>query len=154
VARIEGGQWGLVAIVAGSPLAAGLLLGSLQPMLLRTVLGTPVGGLSWALACLLGCVGGLVFARGLARLRDSTDLTASALRRSLGLVLAALPPIGLCIVPALMLLLAGPAYATVLSQRESMSEQAGTTVRSAASGFMGAVKRTLPRQLPLVPRAL
>jgi hypothetical protein len=126
----------------------------LQPLVLRPVLSTPAGGLSWAVACLLGWVGGLYFARGLVRLRGSMAFTASALRRSLGLVLAALPPIALCIVPALVLLLAGPVYATAASQQESMSEQTGTTIRSAATGLLGAVKRTLPRKLPLLPRAL
>ncbi len=154
MARLDGRQWGLVVIVAGSPLLVALLLGSLQPWVLRPVLNTPVGGLSWALACLLGWVGGLFFAWGLARLRGSVAFATSSVRRALGLVLAAIPPIALCIVPALMLLLAGPAYATVASQRESMSEQAGTTIRSAATDLMGAVKRTLPRRFPLLPRAL
>jgi hypothetical protein len=154
VARLDGRQWGLVAIVAGSPLLVALLLGSLQPLVLRPVMSTLVGGLSWVLACLLGWVGGLFFARGLVRLRGSMAFATSSLRRALGLVLAALPPIALCIVPALMLLLAGPAYATVASQRESMSEQTGTTIRSAAVGFMGAMKRSLPSRLPLLPRAL
>lgn len=153
MARLDGRQWGLVAIVAGSPLLVALLLGSLQPLVLRPVLSTPVGGLSWALACLLGWVGGLYFARGLVRLRGSMAFATSSLRRTLGLVLAAIPPIALCIVPALMLLLAGPAYATVASQRESVSAQAETTIRSAATGLLGAVKRTLPRKLPLLPRA-
>jgi hypothetical protein len=154
VARLDGRQWGLVAIVAGSPLLVALLLGSLQPLVLRPVTSTLVGALSWVLACLLGWVGGLFFAWGLARLRGSMAFASSSLRRALGLVLAALPPIALCIVPALMLLLAGPAYAMVASQRESVNEQTGMTIRSAAVGFMGAVKRGLPSRLPLLPRAL
>lgn len=154
MARLDGRQWGLVVIVAGSPLLVALLLGSLQPLVLRPVTSTLVGGLSWVLACLLGWVGGLFFAWGLMRLRGSMAFATSSLRRALGLVLAALPPIALCIVPALMLLLAGPAYATVASQHERMTEQAGTTFRSAAVGFMGAVKRSLPSRLPLLPHAL
>jgi hypothetical protein len=148
VARLNGRQWGLVAIVSISPWVLAVLMGLLQPMVLRPVLGSPVGGLSWLLACGLGLVGGLLFARGLAR---QHDLSASPGRRSLGLVLAALPPIGLCIAPAVMLLLAGPAYATSLAYQEHVGERAVTTLNSAAMDFAHQLRRSLPRQLPMMP---
>jgi short subunit fatty acids transporter len=141
-----------VAIVAVSPLVLAVLKGMLQPMLLRPVLGTPVGGLSWVVACGLGLVGGLLFARGLARQQDASDLeAASPVRRSLGLVLAVLPPLGLCIAPAVMLLLAGPAYATSLAHQESVGTRAVTTLHSAAFDFVGQLRRNMPRQLPSAP---
>jgi hypothetical protein len=148
VARLNGRQWGLVAIVASSPIMLAVLIGLLQPMMLGPVLGSPVGGLSWLLACVLGLVGGLLFARGLAR---QQELTASPVRRSLGLVFAALPPIGLCIAPAVMLLLAGPAYATSLASRENVSERTVTTLNSAAMDFVSQVRRSMPRRLPMMP---
>ncbi len=148
MARLNARQWGLVAIIAVSPWVLAVLMGLLQPMLLRPVFGTSVGGLSWVAACALGLVGGLLFARGLAR---QQDLQASPLRRSLGLVLAALPPIGLCIAPAVMLLLAGPAYATSLARQENVSERAVTTLQSAAFDFVSQVRRGMPRQLPMMP---
>lgn len=149
--RLNGRQWGLVSIVAASPVVLACLLGVLQPALLQPVLGTMVGGLSWALACLLGWVGGLLFARGLARWQGASACTASPVRRSLGLVLAALPPIALCIAPAVMLLLAGPAYATSLSYREGLGAQPVTSLHSAAFDFVNNVKRNLPRRLPVLP---
>lgn len=148
MARLNGRQWGLVAIVSGSPLVLAVLIGLMQPMMLKPVLGTPVGGLSWLLACVLGVVGGLVFARGLARQPREAD---SPVRRSLGLVFAALPPIGLCITPAVMLLLAGPAYTTSLAYKESVSQRAVTSLNSAALDFAHQLKRSLPRQLPTLP---
>lgn len=152
MARLNGRQWGLVAIVAVSPLVLAVLMGMLQPLLLRPVLGTPVGGLSWVVACALGLVGGLLFARGLARQQDASDLqAASPVRRSLGLVLAVLPPLGLCIAPAVMLLLAGPAYATSLAHQESVGTRAVTTLHSAAADLVGQLRRNMPRQLPRVP---
>jgi hypothetical protein len=138
----------LVAIVAVSPVVLAVLIGLLQPMLLQSVMGTPVGGLSWLLACALGLVGGLLFARGLAKQQDRQ---VSPVRRSLGLVLAALPPIGLCIAPAVMLLLAGPAYATSLAHQENVGTQAVTTLHSAAFDFVNQVRRSMPRQLPMMP---
>lgn len=148
MARLNGRQWGLVAIVSCSPLVLAVLMGLLQPMMLRPVLGSPVGGLSWLLACVLGLVGGLLFARGLAR---QQVLVASPVRRSLGLVFAALPPIGLCIAPAVMLLLAGPAYATSLAYQENVGTRAVTSLNSAAMDFANQLKRSMPRQLPTLP---
>jgi hypothetical protein len=149
--QLNGRQWGLVAIVAGSPLLCAFLLGGLHPLLLQPVLGTTLGGLSWVLAALLGLVGGLLFARRLARLQQSPGLMASPVRRSLGLILAALPPIGLCVAPAVLLLLAGPAYATSLSYEEGLGQQAATTLHSTVSNLADQVRRGLPRQLPLAP---
>jgi hypothetical protein len=120
-------------------------------MLLRPVLGTSVGGLSWVLACALGLVGGLMFARRLARQQNALVAQVSPVRRSLGLVFAALPPIGLCIAPAVMLLLAGPAYATSLAHKQNVSGQAVTTLQSSAAGFVGQLRRNLPRRVPSVP---
>jgi hypothetical protein len=148
VARLNGRQWGLVAIVSSSPLVLAVLLGLLQPMMLGPVLGTPVGGLSWLLACVLGLVGGLLFARGLSRRQD---VAVSPVRRSLGLVFAALPPIGLCITPAVMLLLAGPAYATSLASQENVGARAVTSLNSAAMDFAHRLRRSMPRQLPAMP---
>ncbi|MDY7224741.1 hypothetical protein [Hyalangium rubrum] len=150
MARLNGRQWGLVLIIAGSPVVLACLLGVLQPTLLRPVLGTAVGGMSWGLACLLGWVGGLLFARGLAKLQRSPGF-ASPVRRSFGLVLAALPPLGLCIVPAVVLLLGGPVYATSLSYRENIGQRTVTSLHSAASDFANNVRRNLPRQLPRLP---
>jgi hypothetical protein len=149
VARLNGRQWGLVLVVSSSPLVLAVLMGLLQPMMLRPVLGTPVGGLSWLLACVLGLVGGLFFARGLAK--QQQDVPASPVRRSLGLVFAALPPIGLCIAPAVMLLLAGPAYATSLVYKETVSVRAVTSLNSAAMDFANQLRRSMPRQLPAFP---
>jgi hypothetical protein len=149
--QLNGRQWGLVAIVAGSPLLCALLLGGLYPLLLQPVLGTALGGLSWALAGLLGLVGGFLFARGLIRLHGSPTLRSSPKRRSLGLVLAALPPIGLCIAPAVLLLLAGPAYAMSLSSQEGPGQQRAATLHSTVFELAGQARRSLPRQLPLVP---
>jgi len=148
VARLNGRQWGLVAIVSSSPLVLAVLMGLLQPMLLGPVLGSPVGGLSWVGACALGMVGGLLFARGLAKQQDQVS---SPVRRSLGLVFAALPPIGLCIAPAVMLLLAGPAYATSLASQEQVGERTVTTLSSAAMDFASQLRRSVPRRLPMMP---
>lgn len=148
MAGLNGRQWGLVAIVAASPVVLAVLIGLMQPLMLRPVLGTPVGGLSWLLACVLGVVGGLLFARGLAR---QPQVELSPVRRSLGLVFAALPPIALCIAPAVMLLLAGPAYATSLAYEENVSQRAVTSLNSAAFDFANQLKRSLPRRLPALP---
>ncbi len=148
MARLNGRQWGLVAIVSSSPLVLAVLMGLLQPMLLGPVLGSPVGGLSWLVACALGLVGGLLFARGLAKQQDQA---ASPGRRSLGLVFAALPPIALCIAPAVMLLLAGPAYATSLASQERVGERTVTTLSSAAMDLAGQLRRSMPRRLPMMP---
>ena len=148
MARLNGRQWGLVAIVSSSPLVLAVLMGLLQPMMLGPVLGTPVGGLSWVLACVLGLMGGLLFARGLAKQQGEA---VSPVRRSLGLVFAALPPIGLCIAPAVMLLLAGPAYATSLEYKENVGARAVTSLNSAAMDFANQLRRSMPRQLPTLP---
>ncbi len=152
MARLNGRQWGLVAILSGSPLFLAMLLGAASPELLQAVLGTTLGGLSWVVATLLGCAGGALYASGLGRLEHVPGLVASPARRSAATVLAALPAVGLCLVPALFLLVAGPACATTL-QNDAPHSPAVTSVRAAAFDVLGQVLRHLPRALPVGPRS-
>jgi hypothetical protein len=142
-----------VAILSVSPLFLALLLGVAWPELLHAAMGTTLGGLSWMVATLLGFAAGALYANGLGRLEHVPGLVASPARRSAATVLAAVPAVGLCVVPALFLLVAGPACATTLQQDESPTGPAVTSVRAAAYDVLGQVLRHLPRALPLAPGA-
>lgn len=148
--RLEGRQWGLVAVVAGTPFVVAFLLAATSPRLVEPVLGTALGGASWLLAALLGLLGGAVFAGCLSGLAQSPGLRASPIRRVLGLLGAALVPVGLCVVPALCLLLAGPALALRLER--------GEAVRPARERFDSPrelaqrLRQQLPRVIPSLPQ--
>ncbi|XXF75024.1 hypothetical protein P2318_18300 [Myxococcaceae bacterium GXIMD 01537] len=154
MARLNGRQWGLVALVAGSPLFLAALLGAAAPTLLDAALGTVLGGLSWAVAALLGGAGGALYASGLARLETVGVLTVSPRLRSAGTVLAALPSLVLCVVPALFLLFAGPAFATALEHEARPLSAAPVSLRASASDFLGRLRRDLPRALPVRPGSM
>ena len=108
--RLAGRQWGLVAMVAGTPFLFAFLLAAASPGLIQPVLGTALGGASWVLAALLGLLGGALFAGCLGTLAGSPALATSPLRRvAAGWCSRRASPLGLCIVPALcLLLIAGP----------------------------------------------
>lgn len=146
---LAGRQWGLVAVVASTPFLFAFLLAASSPGLVEPVLGTVLGGASWGLAALLGLLGGAVFAGCLGTISRSPGIAASPLRRALGLVFASLVPLALCIVPALCLLLAGPALATRFERG---------MVRPREERFHPALELAerlryqLPRVLPRLPR--
>ncbi|HEX8536592.1 MAG TPA: hypothetical protein VF664_03955 [Cystobacter sp.] len=119
--RLEGRQWGLVALVALTPFFFAFLLAASAPGLVEPVLGTVLGGASWLLAALLGLLGGALFAGCLSTL-TALPGRPSATRRALHLVAATLVPVGLCIVPALCLMLAGPALALQLEQGQALPQ--------------------------------
>lgn len=148
MARLNGRQWGLVLIIAGSPLGLALLLAAVSPPLLHAAAGTVLGGLSWAVATLLGLAGGALYASGLGRLAQVPSLSASEARRSAATVLAALPSLGLCVVPAVFLLLAGPAFGSVMERKVESFTAPSSSIRSEAQDFAGRVLRQLPRALP------
>lgn len=119
--RLEGRQWGLVALVALTPFFFAFLLAAAAPGLIAPVLGTVLGGASWLLAALLGLLGGALFAAGLSVL-GSAPGASTPVRRVMNLLAAALVPVGLCLVPALCLLLAGPAVAMRLEQGQPLAQ--------------------------------
>lgn len=147
--RLTGHQWGLVAMVAGTPFLFAFLLTAASPGLVEPVLGTALGGASWLLAALLGLLGGAVFAGCLGTLAQSPGLTHSPIRRSLGLVFASLVPLGLCIVPALCLLLAGPALAMRLERGELTPHE---TRSDLPRELAQRLRQQLLRELPNLPR--
>ncbi|EPX59244.1 hypothetical protein D187_003148 [Cystobacter fuscus DSM 2262] len=119
--RLEGRQWGLVALVALTPFFFAFLLAASAPGVVEPVLGTVLGGASWLLAALLGLLGGALFAGCLSTL-TALPGRPSATRRALHLVGATVVPVGLCIVPALCLMLAGPAIALQLEQGQALPQ--------------------------------
>ena len=146
--RLNGRQWGLVSVVAVSPLVLAFLLAASAPGLVEPVLGSMTGGVSWLLAGLLGLLGGLLFAGGLVRLEASPELSASRVRRALGMTLASLVPLLLCIVPAVFLLLAGPAVAVQIQRGEEVAtKEPSRTPWELAERL----KQQLPRSLPWLP---
>ncbi|PTL85431.1 hypothetical protein [Vitiosangium sp. GDMCC 1.1324] len=148
--RLEGRQWGLVVVVAGTPFFLAILLAAASPGLVEPVLGTLVGGASWLLAALLGLLGGALFAAGLGGLTPSLGPTTSPARRALGLTLTALVPVGLCIIPAICLLLVGPALALRLEHGEAMppTRERFRTPQELAQRL----RQQLPRTLPSLPQ--
>ena len=101
------------------------------------------------LAALLGLLGGALFASCLGTLAQSPGLSSSPIRRALGLVFATLVPMGLCIIPALCLLLAGPALAMRLERGTVMPrEERFHPARELAEKL----RYQLPRVIPRMPR--
>jgi hypothetical protein len=147
--RLKGRQWGLVVLVAGSPFLVAFLLAAQAPGLIEPVLGTALGGASWVLAAILGLLGGALFADALGRLEQSPELVASPLRRVSGLLFVSLAPVLLCIVPALCLLLAGPALAVRLEQDGGVPRE--MPLRS-PQDIAERLRHQLPRVLPNLPR--
>ncbi len=147
--RLEGRQWGLVVLVAGSPFLVAFLLAVQAPGLIEPVLGTVLGGASWVLAAILGVLGGAVFADCLGRMEQSPELVASPVRRVTGLLFASLAPVLLCIVPAICLLLAGPALAVRLERDGDMPRE--LPIRS-PQDIAERLRHQLPRVLPNLPR--
>ncbi|MET0403723.1 MAG: hypothetical protein ABW123_15035 [Cystobacter sp.] len=141
--RLEGRQWGLVAVVALAPFFFAFVLAVSAPGLVEPVLGTVLGGASWLLAAVLGVLGGALFAVGLSEL-SATTARPSPVRRVMHLVAAALAPVGLCLVPALCLLMAGPVLALRLEQGEGLPElpRARTTLQ-----LVEGLRSQLPRVL-------
>ncbi|WP_374260433.1 hypothetical protein [Corallococcus sp. RDP092CA] len=145
--RLNARHWGLVALIAVAPFVLAFMLGATAPQLLEPVLGTPVGGLSWGLATVLGLLGGALFARILAALQRPR-IQASPVLRVLGTVGGASVAVTLCIVPAVALMLMGPGW--VLQQHLSAPE--APTVRSlkaSALNLLGQARRAYPHRLPL-----
>jgi hypothetical protein len=147
--RLAGRQWGLVAVVASTPFLFAFLLAAASPGLVEPVLGTALGGASWLLAALLGLLGGALFAGFLGMLSRSPGVSASPVRRALGFVFASLVPLGLCIVPALCLLLAGPALAMRLERGAVMPREERL---SPARELAERLRYQLPQVLPRIPR--
>ncbi|WP_147443887.1 hypothetical protein [Corallococcus sicarius] len=146
--RLNARQWGLVAIVAAGPFVLAFLLAAAAPGLLEPVLGTPLGGLSWLLATLLGITGGALFARILAALQRPR-IQASATLRLVGTVGGAGMVVGLCIVPAVALLLAGPTLAMHLGREPLPAPHALRSLRGSAVELLGQARRAFPHRLPL-----
>jgi hypothetical protein len=148
--RLAGRQWGLVAVVAGTPFIVAFLLAAESPALVEPVLGTALGGASWLLAALLGLLGGALFAACLGWLAQSPGFHRSPVHRVLGLTGATLLPMGLCIVPALCLLLAGPALALRLERGEAVvpTREQASTPRQLAQRLL----QQLPRVIPSLPQ--
>jgi hypothetical protein len=147
--RLKGPQWGLVAIVAGTPFFLAFLLAAASPALVEPVLGTVLGGASWLLAALLGLLGGVLFASLLGSLEQLPELGSSRLRHMLGLSCAALVPVGLCLVPAIVLLLAGPTLAVRFERDGAMPREARfRSPLELAQRF----RQQVPRVLPSLPR--
>lgn len=147
--RLEARQWGLVALVAGSPLFFAFLLAASEPRLVEPVLGTVLGGVSWLLAALLGLLGGAVFALFLAGMAQRPELTDSPLRRVGSLLFAATAPLVLCIVPAVCLLLGGPALALRVEQGQVAPPE--VPFRS-PQDIAQRLRHQLPRVIPNLPR--
>jgi hypothetical protein len=150
MARLEARQWGLVALVAGSPFFFAFLLAAGNPGLVEPVLGTVLGGVSWLLAALLGLLGGAVFATFLGGLAQTPELNTSPLRRVGGLLFAASAPLLLCIVPAVCLLLAGPALALRLEQQGQAAPR--ERLPRSPQDIAEQLRHQLPRVLPNLPR--
>ncbi|MBJ6762347.1 hypothetical protein JGU66_16375 [Myxococcaceae bacterium JPH2] len=146
--RLSRHHWGLVGILAASPLVLAFLLGASEPALLGPVLRTTVGGLSWVLAELLGLVGGALFAVILGAMQPAAALLPPA-RRVVGTVVGALAPVALCIVPAVAILLGGPTCATVLGQRRTAS--AWGPLSAVASELLIQARERMPPGLPSLP---
>ncbi len=149
MARLMGRQWGLVAVVAGSPFVLALLLAAASPGMVRPVLGTPVGAASWLLAALLGLLGGALFAGGLSWLQQEPGFHAMPSGRTVGTVMAALVPLGLCIIPATCLLLAGPELA---SRRNIPEPPRAQAVLKSPRALAERLRQSLPRAMPALPR--
>lgn len=147
--RLNGRQWGLVAILSGSPLFLAMLLGTVSPELRQAALGTTLGGLSWAVAALLGGAAGALFASGLGRIESVPAVAVSPRRRSVATVLVALPCVALCVVPAVFLLIVGPACASAMERQEGSIIPSATSVSGAAYDVLGKVLRYMPRSIPL-----
>jgi hypothetical protein len=150
--RLEGRQWGLVVMVAGTPFVVAFLLAAAAPGLIEPVLGTALGGASWLLAALLGVLGGAVFAGCLNGLAQSPGFHTSPFRRVFGLIGAALVPMGLCIVPALCLLLAGPALALRLERGETVLPHAAQEQLDSPRQLAQRLRQQLPRVIPSLPQ--
>lgn len=150
--RLEGRQWGLVVMVAGTPFVVAFLLAAGSPGLAEPVLGTALGGASWLLAALLGVLGGVVFAGCLGGLAQSPGFRTSPIRRAFGLIGATLVPMGLCIVPALCLLLAGPALALRLERGESVLPHAAQERLDSPRQLAQRLRQQLPRVFPSLPQ--
>ncbi len=146
--RLEGRQWGLVALVALTPFFFAFVLAGAMPELVEPVLGTVLGGASWTLAALLGLVGAALFAGCLSTLSAASGTEASRTRRALDLTAASLVPVALCLVPALCLLLSGPVLALRLARGTEVVREAPT--RSAPQRLMEGLLSQLPRLLPAV----
>ncbi|TSC20377.1 hypothetical protein [Corallococcus sp. Z5C101001] len=146
--RLNARHWGLVAILASGPFVLAFVLGATAPELLQPVLGTPLGGLSWGLATLLGIIGGALFARILAALQRPR-IQASPPLRFLGTVGGASAVVALCIVPAVALLLVGPGW--VLQQHLESLPVAPTvsSLKTSAEDLLGQARRAYPHRLPL-----
>ncbi|RKH68354.1 hypothetical protein [Corallococcus aberystwythensis] len=146
--RLNARHWGLVAIVAAAPFVLAFVLGASAPQLLEPVLGTPVGGLSWGLATVLGLVGGGLFARILAALQRPR-IQASPVLRLLGTVGGASAVVTLCIVPAVALMIIGPGW--VLHQHLEALPAAPTarSLKTSAVDLLGQARRAYPHRLPL-----
>ena len=145
--RLEARQWGLVAVVALSPLFFAFLLAASEPGLVQPVLGTVLGGVSWLLAALLGLLGGAVFALFLAGM--ARQLSGSPLQRVGGLLFAAAVPLLLCIVPAVALLLAGPSMALRMERGQVLPRE--MPFRS-PQDIAERLRHQLPRGIPKLPR--
>lgn len=148
MARLEGRQWGLVALVAVAPFFFAFLLAASSPGLVEPVLGTALGGASWMLAALLGLLGGALFAVGLGRMAPAHGAAPSPVRRVLGLLVAAGVPVAVCIVPAICLLIAGPALAVRMEQTEVLPQR---TRFSSPQEMVQQLRQRLPRTVPSVP---
>ncbi|MGE6758893.1 hypothetical protein D7X55_07290 [Corallococcus sp. AB049A] len=145
--RLNARHWGLVAIIAAAPFVLAFVLGASAPQLLEPVLGTPVGGLSWGLATVLGLVGGALFARILAALQRPR-IQSSPVLRVLGTVGGASVVVTLCIVPAVALMLIGPGW--VLSQHLQVpAAPAVRSLKASALDLLGQARRAYPHRLPL-----
>jgi hypothetical protein len=142
--RLEGRQWGLVVLVGLAPFFVAFVLAASAPGIIAPVLGTVIGGASWVLSALLGVLGAALFAGGLGALRASYPGTPTRARQAMHLT-AAFLPVGLCLVPALCLLMAGPVLALRLEQGQ-VAPRAQVT-RSPQQRLVEALS-LLPRLLP------
>ena len=149
--RLTGRQWGLVAMVAGTPFVFAFVLAAAAPALLQRVLGTALGGASWFLAAVLGLVGGALFAGCLSQLSAPTASLSSRLRYTAGMAVASLVSVGLCIVPAFCLLLAGPALSARLERGEVMRPVVEQLNLSSPEALAEQLMHRLPRKLPNLP---
>jgi hypothetical protein len=148
MATLMGRQWGLVAVVAGSPFVLALLLAVASPGVVGPVLGTPVGAASWFLAALLGLLGGALFAGALSWLQQEPGFHTLPAARAVGTVMAALVPLGLCIIPATCLLIAGPELASRLAQPEQPRAE---TLLKSPGALAERLRQSLPRAMPALP---
>jgi|GEM_PF-2325715 len=146
--RLERRQWGLVVLVGLTPFFFAFTLAALAPGLVQPVLGTVLGGASWMLAALLGLLGAALFAVCLSTLSASSEGPPSRMRRTLHLTAASLVPVGLCLVPALCLLMAGPVLALRL-ERGDVAPRA-ESFRSPQQRLVEGLLYQLPRLLPHV----